>query len=81
MSAHALGLAVDVTGFQFADGTELPIKPPASGPPDPALAAIRRAACGWFTTVLGPGSDAFHTDHMHLDIQRHGASDRYRICQ
>jgi hypothetical protein len=31
--------------------------------------------------VLGPGSDAAHTDHMHLDILVHGSSDRYRICQ
>ena len=36
---------------------------------------------GWFLTVLGPGSDAAHSDHMHLDIQQHGSSDRYRICQ
>jgi uncharacterized protein len=43
--------------------------------------AIRVAACGWFTTMLGPGSDAAHGDHMHVDILQHGSSDRYRICQ
>jgi len=43
--------------------------------------AIRIAACGWFTTVLGPGSDEAHTDHMHVDILQHGSSDRFRICQ
>jgi hypothetical protein len=32
------------------------------------LNAIRQAACGTFTTVLGPGTDAFHTDHFHLDL-------------
>jgi hypothetical protein len=39
------------------------------------------AACGWFTTILGPGSDPAHADHLHVDIQQHGSSDRYRICQ
>jgi hypothetical protein len=42
---------------------------------------VRQAACGWFTTVLGPGSDEAHHDHLHVDIQQHGSSDRYRICQ
>ena len=45
------------------------------------LATLRTAACGWFTTILGPGSDAAHATHWHLDIERHGSSDRYRICQ
>jgi hypothetical protein len=42
---------------------------------------MRRAACGWFTTLLGPGSDAAHADHLHFDVLRHGASDDYRICE
>ena len=33
--------------------------------------SVRTAACGWFTTVLGPGSDAAHTDHLHVDIAPH----------
>ena len=82
LSAHGLGLALDVAGFDFADGSRLPVRPPPSpGPMEAALAAIRTAACGWFTTVLGPGSDPFHADHLHLDVQQHGSSDRYRICQ
>ena len=37
------------------------------------------SACARFSTVLGPGSDAFHNDHIHVDnIERHGG---YRICQ
>lgn len=83
LSAHAQGLALDVAGFEFADRPSLPVKPSETAPAtdEAALAAIRRAACGWFTTILGPGSDPFHADHLHLDIQIHGASDRYRICQ
>jgi hypothetical protein len=81
LSAHALGLAVDVATFELANGKALPVKPDGDERGQAAVEAVRTAACGWFTTVLGPGSDAAHTDHMHVDIQTHGASDRYRICQ
>lgn len=81
-SAHGIGLAIDIAGFDFAEGPPLAIKPDGHSDADSsALAAIRQAACGWFTTVLGPGSDPFHGDHLHVDILLHGSSDRYRICQ
>jgi hypothetical protein len=81
LSAHAEGLAIDIAGFEFANGASLRIKPEVGAAPDPTLAALRTAACGWFTTILGPGSDEAHHDHLHVDIERHGSSDRYRICQ
>jgi hypothetical protein len=81
LSAHAEGLAIDIAGFELANGSTLRIEPEAGAAADPALASLRTAACGWFTTVLGPGSDAAHHDHLHVDIQQHGSSDRYRICQ
>jgi hypothetical protein len=81
LSAHALGIAVDVAAFELANGKALPIKPDGDARGEAAVAAVRAAACGWFTTILGPGSDPAHADHMHLDILTHGASDRYRICQ
>jgi hypothetical protein len=80
LSAHAQGLAIDIAGFELANGMTLRIKPDANTAPDPALAALRKAACGWFTTILGPGSDEAHHDHLHVDIEQHGSSDRYRIC-
>lgn len=40
---------------------------------------LRLSACARFSTVLGPGSDALHNDHVHVDnIARPGG---YRICQ
>jgi hypothetical protein len=81
LSAHAEGLAVDIAGFDLADGSAVRVEPDGDNGPNPALAAVRTAACGWFTTVLGPGSDAAHQDHLHVDIIRHGSSDRYRICE
>lgn len=41
--------------------------------------AMRMSACRHFTTVLGPGSDGYHEDHVHVDLaeRRNG----YRLCQ
>ncbi|TLG78931.1 extensin family protein [Methylocystis sp. B8] len=81
LSAHAKGLALDVGAFVFSDGRKIGI----DSQPDPQstvyVKALRTAACGWFTTVLGPGSDPFHATHLHFDIERHGSNDAYRICQ
>jgi hypothetical protein len=81
ISAHASGLAVDVASFELANGEILRIKPNGDEQLRATVDAIRVAACGWFTTVLGPGSDAAHAEHMHVDILQHGSSDHYRICQ
>lgn len=82
LSAHGQGLALDIAGFDLADGRMVAVGPT---PPSPAgaaaLASIRTAACGWFLTVLGPGSDPSHADHLHLDLQIHGRSESYRMCQ
>ena len=80
LSAHAQGLAMDLGAFELANGNVITVtsqEPAASN----AIATLRRAACGWFLTVLGPGSDPDHATHLHLDLQQHGSSDRYRICQ
>ena len=81
LSAHANGLAIDIMSFELANGQTLTIKPSGDERARATVAALRTAACGWFTTVLGPGSDAAHAEHMHVDILPHGSSDRYRICQ
>src|SRR5215218_454433 len=81
LSAHASGLAVDIASFELANGEVLSIAEAKDERKMAVLATLRTAACGWFTTILGPGSDAAHATHWHLDIERHGSSDRYRICQ
>jgi hypothetical protein len=81
ISAHASGLAVDVASFELANGETLAIKPNGDEHVRATVDTLRIAACGWFTTVLGPGSDAAHAEHLHVDILQHGSSDRYRICQ
>jgi hypothetical protein len=81
LSAHAVGKAIDISGFELSSGKFIPIKPDGDESMRNVVDAARTAACGWFTTVLGPGSDAAHTDHLHVDMALHGTSDRYRICQ
>jgi hypothetical protein len=40
---------------------------------------VLHSVCARFTTVLGPGSDGYHEDHIHLDLmERH---NNYKICQ
>ena len=41
--------------------------------------SVLHSVCARFSTVLGPGSDGYHEDHIHLDLmERH---NDYRICQ
>jgi hypothetical protein len=40
---------------------------------------VLHSVCARFMTVLGPGSDGYHEDHIHLDLmERH---NNYKICQ
>ncbi len=81
ISAHAKGLAVDFMAITLADKRRILVERQTSAEETSYFRAIRAAACGWFTTVLGPGSDAFHANHMHLDVELHGSNASYRICQ
>src|SRR5215217_3210996 len=74
LSAHASGLAVDIASFELANGEALSIAEAKDERKMAVLATLRTAACGWFTTILGPGSDAAHATHWHLDIERHARS-------
>ena len=81
LSKHAYAAALDLHGFDFAGRPELAVKPVRGLPKAEAsfLAAIRRKACSYFTTVLGPDSDAAHADHLHLDLRERKRG--FRICQ
>jgi hypothetical protein len=81
ISAHGHGLAVDFIAITLADKRRVLIERQTGADEASYFRAIRTAACGWFTTVLGPGSDSFHANNMHLDIEQHGSSGSYRICE
>ena len=83
ISEHASGNAVDIDQIVLADKSRIAISQVAntSDPHYRMLMALRTSACGYFTTVLGPGSNAAHASHYHLDLGVHGKSGNYRICE
>ncbi|MFC3167156.1 extensin family protein [Paracoccus fontiphilus] len=81
LSEHALGNAIDIAGFVLDKGEALAVQPRLdTGDMAEAFQRTARAAgCLFFTTVLGPGSNDAHDDHLHLDIAaRQGG---WRLCQ
>ena len=81
ISAHGHGLAVDFVAIALADKRRVLIERQTGANEASFVRAARTAACGWFTTVLGPGADSFHANNMHLDIEQHGSRGSYRICE
>lgn len=81
VSEHAKGNAIDIAGFALADKRSLTIGAEVSDTEARALAAMRTSACGYFTTVLGPGANPSHANHFHFDYGKHGRSYNYRICE
>jgi hypothetical protein len=78
-SEHAKGDALDIASF---DNRRIPVKQEDSDAPSRDLVhALRMTACGYFTTVLGPGSDTAREAHFHFDSGLHGATPNYRICE
>lgn len=69
MSEHAFGNALDIAGFTLSDDTRIAVEPRPSEKNARFLDEIRKAACGPFKTVLGPGSDPDHELHFHLDLE------------
>jgi len=83
LSEHSFGNAFDVMAFILADGREVSVAKGWKGQPaeQEFLREAFVGACRYFTTVLGPGSDAFHYDHFHIDLARHDPQGRRRICK
>lgn len=71
MSEHGYGNAIDISGFTLASGRQISVKDDyySRGNAGDFLKQVRSEACGEFSTVLGPGSDSAHRDHLHLDLQ------------
>ena len=70
LSEHAFGNAVDIASFTLADGTTVEVTATRNPEQSTFLSKLRSAACGPFKTVLGPGSDADHALHFHLDLAK-----------
>jgi hypothetical protein len=77
LSEHGRADALDVRAFRLADGRDMTLT-------DIHVAkdwreTIRATACARFSTVLGPGSDGYHEEHIHLDLEER--RNNYKICE
>ncbi len=71
-SQHATANAIDIAGFELADGRYVGVqadwRPPEAGSDESLfLTEVRNGACRFFSTVLSPDYNAAHADHFHLD--------------
>lgn len=67
ISEHGRGKAVDVAGFVLSGGKLVTVVSNYNK----TLRRVHKQACGLFGTTLGPGSDGYHEDHLHLDTASH----------
>jgi hypothetical protein len=70
-SAHSTGNAVDVSGFVLGDGRRITVLGnwnAGTAQERAFLKVIESSACKRFGTVLGPGYNAAHQNHLHLEV-------------
>jgi hypothetical protein len=81
ISEHAFGNALDIAAFTLADGRRISVKDGWKGMPEEQgfLHDVQATACQHFNTVLAPGSNVYHYDHIHVDLMRRAS--RRQICQ
>jgi hypothetical protein len=77
LSEHGRANALDVRALGLANGQSIALTDRTV--PRDLRESVLHSACARFSTVLGPGSDGYHEDHIHLDLmERH---NNYKICQ
>lgn len=81
ISEHAFGNALDVAGFKLADGRYISVQHGWKGLPEEQgfLRDVEAGACQRFTTVLAPGANVYHYNHIHVDLMRRAS--RRLICK
>lgn len=70
VSEHGSGKAIDFAGLKLRNGEIITVLNGWKLQPR-LLKAIHSAACGPFGTVLGPQSDRYHLNHIHVDTARY----------
>jgi hypothetical protein len=77
LSEHGHANALDVRALKLANGQSIALTDRTA--PREVRENVLHSVCARFSTVLGPGSDGYHEDHIHLDLmERH---NNYKICQ
>src|SRR4029078_11994577 len=72
ISEHAFGNALDIAAFTLADGRKFTVEKGWKGAPEEQgfLRDVQGAACDQFNSVVAPGSNRFHYNHIHVDLMR-----------
>jgi hypothetical protein len=77
LSEHGRANALDVRAFKLANGRSISLTDRTV--PRELRETVLHSVCARFSTVLGPSSDWYHEDHIHLDLMER--RNNYRICQ
>jgi hypothetical protein len=77
LSEHGRANALDIRAFKLANGRSISLTDRTV--PRELRENVLHSACTRFATVLGPGSDWYHEDHIHFDLMER--RNNYRICQ
>jgi len=77
ISAHGRGNAFDLGPIKLANGAVMDLSNGVT--PQSFRLHLRDATCHRFNTVLGPGSDPYHVNHIHLDLAERARG--YKMCQ
>ena len=83
-SEHAFGNALDIAGFRMAGGDKITVVRGwwQGGPRERAfLQTVFAGACAEFYTVLGPGSDRYHYNHIHVDFLLTNTRTGHHLCE
>jgi len=70
VSVHGKGEAIDLSAVILTTGKVVEVKSRL----DRRWQKARKGGCGTFTVILGPGSDGYHENHIHLDVSQHGGN-------
>ena len=76
LSEHGRANALDVRAFKLADGRSIALTDRTV--PRETREAVLHSVCSRFVTVLGPGSDGYHEEHIHLDLMEH--QNHFKLC-
>jgi hypothetical protein len=88
LSEHARANALDIAAFDFSRKAQITVAGGAGGLLQKIglsgegnfTKAVRKSACRYFNTVLGPGTDRYHGDHFHVDLMKLRPG-RFKMCR
>ena len=77
LSEHGRANALDIRAIKLANGRSISLTDRTVS--RETRESVLHSMCARFPTVLGPGSDWYHEDHIHIDLMER--RNNYKICQ